>query len=138
MPYLGRYQLGQFVPLAVRTVNGSDVAGLPDDAPAALVYSDSGKVLTQLLPIKDRFAVTGFFFHRLPLGAAFAAGRHWVLYQWLRSGTHFAESDVFEIGDGGHADGAVLALHHYRRPNAEFVVQQLDSGKLVRGRNPRL
>jgi hypothetical protein len=136
--YRGRFQLGFEVPLGVLCVNGSDTPVAPTAAPLMEVYSASALVLSKRIPPLDRAAVTGLFQYGLFLGPLFSTGAHTVVYHWASGGTSYASADTFEIIPGGHQDGAVISLYFYERPGARFLVQQLDAGKLVRGRNPRV
>lgn len=136
--YRGRYSLGQEIPLGVLTVNADGTPTLPTTAPHMDIFSSSAKVLEgKLIPIIDRGGQTGYFQYPLFLGPLFAAGRYSVIYRYLVGSYLGQVEDVFEVL-AGDDEGAVIAMYWYERPHAAFVVQQLDSGLLVRGRNPRL
>ena len=137
--YRGRYQLGQEIPLTVLTVNGSGTPTAPTEAPFYEVHNTSGKVKSgKFMPVLDRFGVTGLFQANVRLDTDFSPGRYTVVYRWLAGSFQGVEYSSFEVVAGGDADGAVIAAFWYERPHADFLVQQLDSGKLVRGKNPRL
>jgi hypothetical protein len=137
--YRGRYRLGEEPLFTVLCVNNSGVPVEPDTAPTLRLYaSDGTAVTTKTLPAIDRYARTGLFGLRLYLGADFALGQYLVLYQYSVSATAKGAWDRFEVVGGGHKDGAVLAMAYFHRPNADFIVQQLTSGKIQRGRNPRV
>lgn len=137
--YRGRYQLGQEVPLGVLCLNAADTPTAPDRAPTMKVWDAAGTRVADLaIPALDRYAVTGLFRHRLFLDGRFAAGRYTVTYHWNAGSFVGLDADTFEIAAGGHADGSVVAMTWYHRPQAEFIVQQLNSGAIVKGRNPRL
>lgn len=135
--YLGAYQLGDRLPGAILCRGSTLLPVAPDLAPTANIYSVSaGPVAQYSLPPADRPGATGLFARAIHLDARFSVGRYAVHYSWLVSGAARASCDVFDILTGGHADGAVIALYPYHCPHAEFLVQQLDSRKLVKGRNP--
>lgn len=139
MGYRGRYQIGTHVPLHVLTVNGSNVPSFPTDAPRIEVWSATAKVVSnKAVPVVDRFGQTGLFGHRLFLDGRFSAGRYTVYYRYLVGTYQGVVEDTFEVVAGGDGDGAVIALNYYERPHAVFCVFQLDSGRLVKGRNPRV
>ncbi len=138
MSYLGRYMLGQRIFLGVRCLGAAGVPSLPDEAPVAQVYSSTALVLSLRLPIQDRQDLDGWFGASLLLDSRFVEGPGRVLYQYTVSGTAGGQVDQFEIVPGGQADGAGLALVYYSRPASDFVLQQVDSGRLLRRRNPRL
>ena len=133
----GRRQVGEEIPLTVLTVNAAGTPSFPAAAPHLDIYSSTAKVVEgQLLPVMDRTGVTGLFGHRMRLGGEFSPGRYSVVYRW-KVGDYYGQStDTFEVVAGGHGDGTVIAAHWYERPHADFLVLQLDSGKLVRGKNP--
>ena len=133
-----RYQLGDVVPLACLTKNGSGTPALPDDSPVARIYSDNAPVATLSLPIADRYQRPGFFELPLLLDARFAVGRCSVVYQWAIGGVKGGDIDYFEVVAGGDQDGAGLALYYFERPTSSFVLLQTDAGRIVRRRNPQL
>lgn len=133
----GRYQLGQEVVLSVLCTDASGTPTAPTSAPHLDVFRGATKVLSgALLPSLDVGATTGLFQRSLFLGAIFSAGRHTVVYRYLVGSYLGQHTEEFEIVAGGNANGHVIAAHWYERPHAGFVVQQLDSGKLIKGRNP--
>jgi hypothetical protein len=135
----GRYQLGEEIPLSVLCVDADGAPANPSVAPHMDIYRGATQVLAgKLLPQLDPGGATGLFGLRLFLGADFSEGRHTVVYRYLTGSYLGQQTEEFEVVAGGHRDGAVLAMHWYERPHARFVVQQLDSGKLVKGRNPRV
>lgn len=136
--FLGRYILGDTVPLHVGAVDGNGAPAEPDAAPIAFVNSDSAQVATFKLPICDRYGVTGWFHYPLVLDARFAAGHYRVAYQWAISGTRYGGVATFEAVAGGQPDGPGLALFFYRRPSANYLILQTDGGRIVRRRNPRV
>jgi len=136
--YRGRYTLGDFVPLSLASRNSSDTPTLPGSAPVADVWSDSAKVLSQKLPIHDRYGTTAFFHHLLQLDSRFSAGRYRVLYRYKVGSDTKLATDTFEIVAGGHHDGPGIAMHYYHDPGNEVVLLQGEGGRLLKLRNPRL
>lgn len=138
--YLGRYQLGQEIPLSVRALNSSGVPTAPAAVPTINVYkSDGTKVISAKgIPIVDRYGVTGYFSYNLYLDARFATGSYAIVVSWTVSG--FTGRDVlhFEVVRAGNVDGAIVSLYFYRRPHADFILQGTDGGVLTKGRNPYL
>ena len=137
--FRGRYQLGQEVPLGVLAVNGSNTPSFPTIVPHMDVFSSTGKVIAgKLLPVLDRGGQTGYFQIPLFLGPQFVAGKYTAVYRWL-VGTYLGQSaDEFDVLAGGSTDGSIIAMHWFERPQAQFIVQHLDSGKVLRSRNPRV
>lgn len=78
----------------------------------------------------------GFFGHTIHLDNRFAVGRYGVRYSWTVSDASRMLLDTFDVLENGNGDGVVIAMYHFHRPHAEFLVQELDSRKLIKGRNP--
>jgi hypothetical protein len=95
-------------------------------------------VWTGKIPIQDRYGITGLFQTQIFLGPAFAPGQYTVSYSYSSGGGSFSgmADDNFEVLPGGDTDGTTEAMYFYHRPQADFVVQQLSSGKLKKRRNP--
>lgn len=137
MAYRGRYQLGQAVELTLACRDASDTPAVPTNVPRLKVWTPAGALLRfQDLPPLERYTQTGLFHARLILDSTFTAGLYRVTYYWSVGSFRGLDEDGFEVMPGGDADGAVVALHWFSRPQAKFLVQSLDSGKLVQGRNP--
>ena len=143
--YRGRFRQGEYVPLLCHCRNASDVATVPDNSPLAVIWGPSNtKVESFKIPVAERYTTIGavagaLFAHFLRLGNAYATtGPYQVVYHYV-AGTHTGiEVDDFEVVAGGHKDGNVIAAYWYQRPQAAFVVQQYDSGRLKASRNPRI
>jgi len=139
MKYLGRYRLGERVPLALQCVTLAGVPTWPDAAPYADVWNAAGtKIKTVRMVVVDRFRVTGLFTRRLFLGAEFAVGSCRVVYRYTTNSAVDVgqDHDYFELIGGGHADGPVISMHAFDRPGALYVVHGTAAGRLLRGRNP--
>lgn len=138
MAYLGRYTLGQEVPIQVETVDGAGLPTTPVDAPRADVWSATTKIETVRVPIIDKSLGTTRFATLLLLGSAYSTGHFQVVKRWTIGLTQFTAIDTFEIVAGGGEGGAVVSMVTYERPEAVYIVQHRQDGKIVRGRNPRL
>jgi hypothetical protein len=138
--YLGSYQLGDRVGLVVDCHRPGAVAELPDAAPVATIVGPSGTaVRTLAVPPPEPISQPGLFTFGLHLDGRFAPGRYAVRFSYTVLGaTRVPKLATFEVLPGGDPDGAALAMYHFQRPHAAFLVRQLDSGKIVKGRNPRV
>lgn len=88
------------------------------------------------MPVIEPEQVTGLFSLPVFLGSAFATGYYLVLLKWAISATEFAESRGFRIIAGGDNEGAVVAMHWFTRPQAKFLVHEMESGFVRKGQNP--
>jgi hypothetical protein len=133
-----RVQLGDEVPIAFQVYDASGNPAAPDAAPTVKVYSENGtKVYDKSFPPKDIGFVSGLFGHFVRLGMEFSAQ----VYSWRASytvgGVDGVASGCFGVMPGGHADGAVIAMHWCENSAGNAIVYQTDSGKVKHGRNPR-
>ncbi len=136
--WLGRYQIGGTVVLYLQCTNAAGTASVPTDAPQVKLWSPSGAlVLEDKMPVFPQ--VTGLFYYNLYLGEPYDETGNWnATYRYLVSTYQGAQSDYFEILPGGHLDGHVVGMYHYRRPHADFLVHQTEAGNIRKGLNPRV
>ena len=138
MSYRGRYQLGQTVPLFLLTLNAGKIPSVPDDPPAMKIWTGGTMVKNQAMPVRERYTHSGLFYFDLFLDGAFSAGQYVEVY-YYKIGSHYGlATDNFEVVPGGSGDGHVLSAYFYSRPHADFIVHQMESGKIKRGRGPSL
>lgn len=136
MAFLGRFKLGQYVPIPVAVMQGEEPA-LPTSAPVAAIYQGQTKSESKLLPIIEPGAVEGFFVYQLFLGFGYSVNYYNVAIQYKVGSSAHIVTHHFEIVSGGHINGAVVSMTFYDRPQADFVVEKLDGGFRSIGRNPR-
>lgn len=136
--YLGRRQLGQRLPLGIQCRDASGTPTAPSVPPFLEIWSGTTLVLSQEMPIRDRYSVTGLFHFKQFLDSRFAAGFYQVLYHYV-VGSHVGiDADEFEIVAGGNDDGSIIAMTYFQKPQAGFIVYQTDAGLVLQGRNPHL
>jgi hypothetical protein len=134
MKYIGAHQLGDRLGLALQTGTGPTPV-LPDAAPTATVVNAAGVVVAtySVPPSRQEDA---YFARAIHLNRQYVVGRYAVRYAYQVGGQNRTELDVFDIVAGGDPGGAVIAGYPFHRPHAEYHVLDLDSGELIRGRNP--
>ena len=138
MGWLGRFQTGQTVPLYLECRNSSKQPVLPDRPPQYKVFAagSTSPVEAHLMPIEDRYTVTGLFRSTQFLGRLYSTGMYQVCYYYNLSGTPVIETDNFEIVPGGGNLGSVVSTYFYSRPEADYIIQGIESGEILKGRNP--
>lgn len=136
--YLGRYQLGATLHLELPCRDLNKQAVLPDKPPQLKVFNGTTLVEAKLMPIQDRYVVTGLFRSTLFLGRLYAVGQYQVVYYYHSTATGYygLHHDNFEVVAGGDVRGAVVGTYFYERPEASYIVQGLESGSIIKGRNP--
>lgn len=139
--YAGRYQQGEELPLALATCTAAGVPADPDDDPVVSVYRDASPpvlVETRKLAAADRGLGPGSFRLPLFLGPLYSApGRHLLVFRYAVGGAGRSVPGAFTLLPGGNADGAVIAQTFVARPDANHLIAECDSGRFIRGRNPR-
>lgn len=139
--HIGRYRVGDFVPLGCECVDSSGTPSFPTAVPTAKIFDASslgGAVETVNMPVHDRFGQTGFFRKQHRLSSSYSAAKTYiVIYNWAIAGTTYGYEQQFETVAGGDADGNVIGAIGLDRPEGQVVVYQLDGGKLHARRGPR-
>ena len=145
--YIGRFMLGDWVPLQVLTYNSSLAVVWPTDgsanilSPYVTVYDASlNRILTaKQIPAHDPDTTTGYHFLEQRLGPEFSTGWHMVLYEWrdAASSENKSNIDTFDVIAGGEDDGTYVGLHYYERPDSVQIVGVTDAGRIEARRNPR-
>lgn len=139
MAWLGRFQLGDWIPLTATSENTSRTPTLPTDCPTSTIYNSSGSAVASSIgmPIKDRYYTTALFQRPYRLTSSFSTGRYMVVHTFTVGGNTQRQVDCFDIVAAGDADGTTIGAYFYERPNGNFVVFVQDGGKLKQGRNPK-
>lgn len=139
--YLGRFQQGQELPLALQCVDATGAPADPVALPVITLYRDgASKVLVETRPLAAdlRGVKLGSFRLALFLGEVYTAGRYLVVFRWAdANGVGHSQVGVFMLYPGGSPDGSVIALKYVERPDSRYLMWQTDAGRLLRGRNPR-
>ena len=138
--FLGRYQLGEEVSFELLTRDASGTPQAPTNAPLMTVLDADGDrpINGKGVPSRDYPRLTGLFEPKFLLDERFSAGQYTVLITWLVSGTPLGRLHVFTILPGGQGSGQVTSLYSFPRPNANYVVQGRSSGRIYKGKNPRI
>lgn len=136
--YLGRFLLGDYVPLVLLAKNTAQTPTALTAFPTAKIYNQSGSLIeTVSLPLWDSLASTGLFRKLLRLGSLYAAGKYDAVILWTISATVRGDLCRFEI-QGGNTDGSTFSMSPFNSPNSRWLVGQSDAGNLKAYRNPRL
>lgn len=136
--YLGRYQLGQDVPIQVQCVDSNGASTVPDGAPLALVCREGVFLRAAEVPAETDPDVTGRFRGRITLGDGDAPGHYAVVYLYSTLGLQRGDSDQFEVVAGGDASGPVVAGYSFTRPDGDYFLAHLAAGRVAAGQTPYL
>ena len=135
--WLGRYWLGDAVPLMVLTRDNAESPTDPALAPYARIYSGTTFVKTVRLPKIDHAEITGMFLFLLRLDANFATGFYDVILDYVVSSVQRVKHLRFEITAGGDERGKAISMYYLRQPDRSFLISQLDTGQINKLQNPR-
>ncbi len=139
--YLGRFQMGQEVPLwdLVRDQHGQPA--LPTvEPPTADVFNLDTRThveTVQLTRLRGS-RVNSVYTRGLRLGTDYAPARYGVLYRAPSGGFIGYNLAIFEVVAGGDASGPALATHTFAAAGGDQVIAQLGSGALAKGSRPRI
>ena len=137
---LGRYRLGEWVPIAFSGTSAAATPTLPDSQPTITIWdaSDvSSSVATISPPIRDRYKITALFTHWIRLSSTYSTGKTYIAdCSAVVGGVTFRTQIQWETIAGGSTDGNVIGAVFVDRPEARQIVYQLDGGKLQARRNP--
>lgn len=136
--FIGRFQLGDFVPLLVWCRNNAGTPAQPTAHPTARIYDGGGTLVqTHDLPLVDSADTLGRFRFDLPLGSQYAVGYYTAKIDYTISAVVYSELQDFQVLAGGHSDGGLIAAELYNSPNSPWLVAETDRGALLAHRNPR-
>lgn len=138
--YIGTYQVGREVTYRVHTTNASKTPQAPDEAPLMFLYDANGTTIYggRSVPSRDYPLKTGLFEGRIFLDERFEVGNYTLRVSWLVSGTEFSRTLCFEVIPASDGSGQVLSMYYFQKPNANYLVQGRDSGRIYKGKNPRV
>lgn len=130
--YLGRFVRGQTVLFSLFPVSALD------SVPTLTLSDDltSTPIATALAPITSKNPLS--FALPVQLGSNLSLGTLRLTFVYTVGGVTLTQVGTFDLIDGGDSGGRVISLCGYTRPNARYLLAQLDSGRLVQGKNPRV
>jgi hypothetical protein len=137
---LGRYLLGDKVPLILSTITSDVVPAAPTAAPTARIYKNAATATTAVIsiPIKAKGKATGLFAHDLFLSSTYSVGIWFVLLKWTVSAVVYKQLYRFEIVTGGDADGPPVALKYFDQRGADHLFWQTEALTVQWGTTPRI
>lgn len=142
--WIGRYTVGQSIPLGLTSTDPSGTPTLPDSAPVAEIYDNAtiqvGSDIS--LPIVDPYALDTFgatnclFGREYRLHSSFSPGRYQIIYKWVLSGVTYKRCAEFDVMYATTHHGQTIGLFGVPRSTGLLVHFDLESGRIQMGRNP--
>lgn len=136
--HLGRQQLGTYLDVYLQVKDASLVPSMPDGVPSLKILKGATAIYQGLMPILDKVNRIGLFHSTIFLGGTFSAGTFSVRMGYSVNGASFIETRSFEVVPAGNSQGQVLGMYYLHSPQADFVVYSVESGAILRGKNPHL
>ncbi len=136
--YLGRYQVGQDVPLFVQCVDSNGDPTVPDGSPVARFYREGLLVRAGEVPVETDPDAVGRFRGRYRLTDGDTPGHYAVVYRYGTFGLSRADSASFEVVAGGDNSGPVIAGYTFTRPDGDTFLSHLAAGRVATGQTPYL
>lgn len=136
--YLSRQQLGTYLDVFLQVTDAASTPIMPDGVPSIKILKGSVVVHKGLMPILDKTNQIGLFKSTIFLGGEFSVGTFSVRMGYAVGGTPFLQTRSFEVMPAGNPLGQVLGMYYLHVPQCDFVVYSVESGSILRGKNPHL
>jgi hypothetical protein len=120
--HLGRFRLGDVVPISFAIANPDSYPEARIAAPYLLVHPYSTDGMNFLWP--------------LLIDSDFSLGVFVVTCSYSIGGISGSTNVSFDVVAGGDPGSRVISLFSYERPESRYVLAQLQAGSLVQGSNP--
>lgn len=134
---IGRYQVGDFVPVVLLTRTPDGVLHVPDDDPDIKLYRNGSLVTTTTMEQLDPNRNVELYVLRYQpnaIGVWTAVMSYDVTADMVT--TTYTVVESFTVVAGGSDVGALVAVHAMRLLEHDYLVCQADGGTLRYGRNP--
>lgn len=141
--FIGRYQIGDNVPLEFKTVGASEFATTgavkPDAVPAVRIYSPSASTKGFSIPVDTtNLSAKGIFKGGFTPGSLDAVAHCFALFSYGVSGDPKAAVSSFEILAGGHRNGSIISSYYFSQPSGNIFIAHEESGVVTQGLRPYL
>lgn len=139
--FYGRRQLGQWLDIAIQCADANRTPSLPVDCPMLRIKraSDGATIYSREMPICEKQGTAiGLFLGQVFLGSDFHTGEHAVQIAYTVGSHTTIETGTFQITGGGNPNGQVIGMAWFDRPNRSNILYQVESGRIIRGSNPRI
>lgn len=132
--FLGKFAVGDRIPLTVVTVDGDTAATAADSVPRVYFYTPAGtNVAAVNIPKLDYVNHRHTESYRVP--SSLSAQKHILVYEWAVSHTYHT-ADTCEIIAGGSSAGNVHSLRTVNRPGGQWLVMATEDGNVKAGFEP--
>lgn len=135
MSYLGYYQRGDEVFIPAFTLSNLGEKISPDNAPIILLFNSSGALEKQFTAPKigkvtDIFHFGAEYFLR----SGISSGKYTAIIAYDKNPDFYIRVVYFDVYNSGDNHGSPVSMIAVKFENANYVVSQLSSGSIIRGR----
>jgi hypothetical protein len=133
--YYGIHQKGDEVYVPVATLSGEGLLLEPDNPPLCLVFNPAGVLEKQFtIPKAGSGADSWHFSMEYFLGKTFNAGKYTVIFAYDDNPDYYITAAYFDVYETGDSHGNPISMTAIGFENVKYVVSQLTSGAIIRGR----
>lgn len=135
MSYYGFHQKGDEVYVPVATLSGEGFPLNPDNPPLCLIFNPSGVLEKQFtVPRVHNGTDPWLFAMEHFLGKTFSLGKYTVIFAYDDAPDYYITAAYFDVYDTGDSHGNPISLTSVSFENVKYVVSQLTSGAIIRGK----
>lgn len=135
MSYYGYYQRGDEAYIPMLTATGLDVPTEPDNPPLCLLFNPSGILEKQFtVPRVSSGSNAWYFGAEYFLGKTFSPGKYTVVFAYDDNPDYYIRVAYFDVYDTGDFHGNPISMTAISFENVKYVVSQLTSGSVIRGK----
>lgn len=135
MSYLGYYQRGDEVFININTKSRLGEKISPDNAPLILLFNSTGALEKQFTAPKiGKVADIFHFGAEYFLKSGVSSGKYTAIIAYDKNPDFYIYPVYFDVYDSGDNHGSPVSMIAVKFENANYVVSQLSSGSIIRGR----
>jgi hypothetical protein len=139
--YIGTFQQGDWIPIPLLTgtawpLDSSGVRTIP----TLTVINESQDLVLRDEEVPPAGLTTGMHALIRQATAEFSVGRYVGIIKWNTGGVSNNRHELvtFTVVAGGNPVGALVGLHFYRGPNADYLLTMSDSGTIESRKGPQV
>lgn len=135
MSYLGHYQLGDEVYLPVLTSSNIGREVEPTEAPVISIFNSLGDLeATVKVPKISSSRKKYHFGIEYYLKYTLALGKYTAIVSYEKNNVFYIKALYFDVYNSGDINGGPVSMTAVKFENANFVISQLSSGVIIRGK----
>lgn len=135
MSYLGYYQLGDEVYLPVLTSSSINEEVEPSEAPVISIFNSIGALEANVKVPKINSSKKKYHFGaEYYLKYNLYLGKYTAIISYQKNGVFYSKVLYFDVYNTGDINGGPMSMTAVKFENANFLISQLSSGVIIRGK----